>query len=106
MPEHGAARPELPQLPKVIVEHLHQQQPAGGCQHEPENLQPLAQEMPVEGVQRRDQTNLRSEREASNKPCQCQSPPRKTVWLKTCWGSPWLAALSNVHPMIQTLRPA
>ena len=49
---HQPPRPALSQGPKVIIHHLHQKQSAGRDQHQPENLQPLAQEMSVKSVQR------------------------------------------------------
>ena len=51
-PQHPAPRPEFAQRPEIVVEHLHHQQPARRDEHEPENLQPLAQEMSVKSVQR------------------------------------------------------
>jgi len=40
------------QRPEIVVEHLHQQQSPGRRRGEAENLQPLAQEVPVESVHR------------------------------------------------------
>jgi len=39
------------QVPEIVVHHLHEEQPAHEDEHKPEDREPFAQEVPVEGVQ-------------------------------------------------------
>jgi hypothetical protein len=55
-PEVESPRPGLAQVPEVIVHHLHQEQAAREQEHDSEDREPFAQEVPVKRVQRRDRT--------------------------------------------------
>ena len=73
------ARPEVAQRAEVVVQDLHQHQPDGRGQHEPEDRQPFAQQVSVVGVQPRRSYPARARKQNPNRPPAGAAAPNRWV---------------------------